>query len=410
MGAVGRSRLSTFGRLPAASLSPRCGRPPDESTTVLLASAVGFVMSTLRGHRAVSLIGAGLLVAAAVHHGAEIGAIGSSAGPLLAFALDGGIAVAVLVAGRRIARRDLSPAEEQRVARWTATGTVLAVAAFAATLAVRAFEGRPLVEPAFPMLVAAGVGSLGGAIAGYYAVRQSAEARRARDAVRAVSFVNHLLRHDLRNDLSTIRGYADLLDDLDGSGHAETVAAKASEGLERIEATSAVADAILGDADSSRVDLADTTRDVLAGVADGESAAIETDLPDAAPVAANDGVRSIVHNLVENAVEHGGPGVTVRVAVRADGDEAARLGGDDGVALVVEDDGPGLPPEVRDGSFLTDEAVGGASDGGVSGLRLVATLAEAYDGSLDTGESSLGGARFTVTLPHAPADSAGSDT
>ncbi|RLM67523.1 histidine kinase [Halorubrum sp. Atlit-8R] len=361
-------------------------------------------MSTLRGHHAVSLIGAGLLAAAAVHHVTEIGAIGTSAGPLLAFALDGGIAVTVLVASRRIARRELSPAEEWRVARWTATGTVFAVAAFAATLAVRAFEGRPLVEPVFPMLVAAGVGSLGGAVAGYYAVRQAAEARRARDAVRAVSFVNHLLRHDLRNDLSTIRGYADLLDgDGEGADHAATVASKAAEGLDRIEATSAVADAILGDADSSRVDLAETTRGVLASVADDESVTVESDLPETAPVAANDGVRSVVHNLVENAIEHAGPAVTVRVSVRVDADAGE-------VALVVEDDGSGLPPEIRDGSFFADEPSAADPNGGVSGLRLVATLAEAYGGSLTPGESALGGARFAVRLPHAPADSTGSDT
>jgi signal transduction histidine kinase len=380
-------------------------------------------MSTLRGHHAVSLIGAGLLAAAAVQHGTEVGTVGTPTGPLLAFALDGGIAVAVLAAGRRIARQGLSPAEEWRVARWTATGTVLAVAAFAATLAVRAFEGRPLVEPAFPMLVAAGVGSLGGAVAGYYAVRQAAEARRARDAVRAVSFVNHLLRHDLRNDLSTIRGYADLLEGADDdSGHAATVATKAAEGLDRIEATSAVADAILGDADSSRVDLAETTRGVLSSVDDDRPATVEADLPEAAPVAANDGVRSIVHNLVENAIEHAGPDVTVRVAVRvgADGDapdaDDSAFGGDEGVAvadgevaLVVADDGPGLPPEIRDGSFFGDRSEADSS-GGVSGLRLVATLAEAYGGSLDAGESARGGARFAVRLPHAPADSAGSDT
>ena len=381
-------------------------------------------MSTLRGHHAVSLIGAGLLAAAAVLHAAEIGTVENAAGPLLAFALDGGIAVAVLAAGRRIARRGLSPTEEWRVARWTATGTVLAVAAFAATLAVRAFEGRPLVEPAFPMLVAAGVGSLGGAVAGYYAVRQAAEARRARDAVRAVSFVNHLLRHDLRNDLSTIRGYADLLDGADDdSGHAATVATKAAEGLDRIEATSAVADAILGDADSSRVDLAETARDVLSSVDDDRPATVEADLPEAAPVAANDGVRSIVHNLVENAIEHGGPDVTVRVAVRVGADEESLDAADpafsrdegvavadDEVALVVADDGSGLPVEVRDGSFFADERSEPGPNGGVSGLRLAATLAEAYDGSLDAGESALGGARFAVRLPHAPADSAGSDT
>ncbi|VTT87034.1 Signal-transducing histidine kinase-like [Halorubrum sp. DM2] len=368
-------------------------------------------MPTLRGHHAVSLLGAALLATAALHHAAEVDAVGNARGPLLAFALDGGFAVTVLAAGRWLGRRGFSPAEERRVARWTYSGTLLAVAAFAATLAVRAFEGRPLVEPAFPMLVAAGVGSLGGVVAGYYAVRQAADARRARDAVRAVSFVNHLLRHDLRNDLSTIRGYADLLtDDPDAADHAATVAAKAGEGLDRIGTTSAVADAVLGDADHSRVDLAATTREVLSNVGDEGPVTVETDLPETAPVAANEGVRSVVDNLVENAVEHAGPSVTVRVAVRV-GDEGAGPGDD--VTLTVEDDGPGLPPEVRDGSFFVRGRPDGgddSADGGVSGLRLAATLAEAYDGSLDVGESSLGGARFEVTLPHAPAESAGSDT
>ncbi|TKX85994.1 histidine kinase [Halorubrum sp. SS5] len=372
-------------------------------------------MSTFRGSHAVSALGVGTLVAAVIHHGTEIGAVSGAAGPLLALALDGGIAVAVIVTGRRIAARDLSPTEEWRVARWAAAGTILAVGAFAATLAVRVAEGRPLVEPLFPMLVAAGAGSLGGATAGYYAVRQAAEARRARDAVRAVSFVNHLLRHDLRNDLSTIHGYADLLAaESDGDDHAAVVAAKADEGLDRIEATSAVADAILGDADSSRVDLAETTRGVLASVADGESTTVEADLPEAAPVAANDGVRSVVHNLVENAIEHGGRDVTVRVAVRVGADGDALADGvavaDDEVALIVEDDGSGLPPEIRDGSFFADDRSAADPNGGVSGLRLVATLAEAYGGSLAPGESPLGGARFVVTLPHAPAGSTGSDT
>lgn len=354
-------------------------------------------MPTLRGHHAVSLLGVGLLAAAALHHLDEVERIGTTTGPLLAFAFDGGIGVGVLAAGRRIADRGLSPAEEWHVARWTFSGTFLAVAAFILTLSIRAFEGRPLVEPIFPMLVAAGVGGLGGAIAGYYAVRQAADARRARSAVRAVTLVNHLLRHDLRNDLSTIHGYADLLADDDGSNHAAIVASKAAEGIERIEATSAVADAVLGDADLGRVDLVATVRNVLSGVAHDESVTVETDLPEAAPIAANDGVRAIVHNLVENAAEHAGPEVTVRVAVHID---------DDSVTLIVADDGPGLPPAVRDRLRAPDER----RDDEVSGLRLVATLTEAYDGSLEVGEPEHGGARFAVTLPHAPADSAGSDT
>jgi len=203
-------------------------------------------MQTLRGRHALSALGLALLVAAAVHHGAETDMIGGTAGPLLAFALDGGIAVGVIAAGRWLAGRGLSADEEWRIAGWTTAGSTVAVVAFGATVAVRVFEGRPLVV-------------------------------------------------------------------------------------------------------------------------------------------ANDGVRSVVHNLVENAVEHAGPDVTVRVAVEER---------DETVAVAVADDGPGLPPALRDDAF-------GDADDDASGLSLVATLVDVYDGSVRTGESDLGGARFEVTLPRA---------
>ncbi|OYR57229.1 hypothetical protein DJ70_06410, partial [Halorubrum halodurans] len=262
-----------------------------------------------RGYAVVVATGCSLLLVATIHHGTEIGTVGEVLGPALALALDGGIALGVVYAGVRVRDAGFTRSEEGRVARWTAAGTFLAAGAIGATLLVRAIEGRPLVEPAFPLLVAAGSGALGGAIAGYLAVRQEAEARRARDATRAVSFVNHLLRHDLRNDLSTIRGYADLAgatgSDGDDSGSAAdagdsggrdaaaVIAAKADEGLDRLETTSAVADALLGDSDLHRMDLAAVTREILEGLADRPDVTVEADLTEEAPVTANDGLRSV---------------------------------------------------------------------------------------------------------------------
>ncbi|KKF39282.1 hypothetical protein FK85_29785 [Halorubrum saccharovorum] len=85
---------------------------------------------------------------------------------------------------------------------------------------------------------------------------------------------------------------------------------------------------------------------MLAGTADHPGVTVDADIAEAAPVRANEGLRSAVDNLVENAIEHAGPEVTVR-----DGDER--------VTLTVADDGPGIPPERRDS--LLDE-------GGVTGL------------------------------------------
>jgi signal transduction histidine kinase len=377
----------------------------------LLALAETKPMSRLRGRHAVSALGAALLLVATIHHGAEIGTVEVPIGPLLALLLDGGIAVAVIVAGRRIGRADLSAAAEWRVARWAGAGTAIAAAAFAATVLVRSFEGRPIAEPLFPLLVVAGTGALAGTVAGYYAARQSVAAERAQNAVRAVTFVNHLLRHDLRNDLTTIRGYAELAlearsddapapDDPGDSASVDAddpasgdesgpvpvavIATTADTGLDRIETTGAVADALLGDSDHHRIDLAETARTVAAGFADRSDVTVETDLADAAPIRANEGVRSVVDNLVENAAEHAGEHPTVRVTVSAD---------DEAVTLAVDDDGPGIPSDCRDPAERDAEGFGG--------LRLVETLVEDYGGRLSVDDSDLGGARVEATFPRA---------
>ncbi|SMO38899.1 ATP-binding protein [Halorubrum cibi] len=375
-----------------------------------------------RGYAVVVGIGSLLLLAATIHHGTEIGTVEGALGPALALTLDGGITLGVVYAGVRVRDAGFTRVEEGRVARWTAAGTFLASSAIGATLLVRAIEGRPLVEPAFPLLVAAGSGALGGAISGYLAVLQEAEARRARDANRAVSFVNHLLRHDLRNDLSTIRGYADLAgeasrgddgddgtehgsdrgDGPDGRDAATVIAAKADEGLDRLETTSAVADALLGDADLHRVDLAAVTREILDGVTQRTDVTVETDLTETAPVTANDGLRSVVDNLVENAVEHAGGDATLRVAI-SDGE------GDGTVTLSIGDDGPGIPPEQRITLFGNDDAGnttagsdGDRSDGSErGGLFIVGSLVEEYGGTVSVEEADLGGTQFEVTFPRA---------
>ncbi|WP_050031867.1 sensor histidine kinase [Halorubrum halophilum] len=138
---------------------------------------------------------------------------------------------------------------------------------------------------------------------------------------------------------------------------------------------------------------------MLAGTADHPGVTVDADIAEAAPVRANEGLRSAVDNLVENAIEHAGPEVTVR-----DGDER--------VTLTVADDGPGIPPERRD-SLLDEGGVtgldrgddgsdeGDTGDGAVGGLQIVSTLVDRYGGDLAIGESDLGGARIQVTLPRA---------
>jgi two-component system, OmpR family, sensor kinase len=114
-----------------------------------------------------------------------------------------------------------------------------------------------------------------------------------------------------------------------------------------------------------------------------------------------DGARDELHrltlNLVENAIRHTPPGTEVRASVeRVDGH----------VRLIVEDDGPGIAPDLKDRVF--ERFVRGVGDRGGSsglGLSIVQAVAQSHGGTVTivspaiNGASRPRGTRFEVTLP-----------
>ena len=107
---------------------------------------------------------------------------------------------------------------------------------------------------------------------------------------------------------------------------------------------------------------------------------------------ARDELHRLVLNLLENAIKHTDPGTPVRARV-------SRLGRE--VVLEVEDEGPGVPLELREKVF--ERFVRGASDRGGSaglGLSIVRAVAESHGGRVEAAEAPTGrGARFVVRLP-----------
>jgi len=107
---------------------------------------------------------------------------------------------------------------------------------------------------------------------------------------------------------------------------------------------------------------------------------------------ARDELHRLVLNLLENALRHTPPGTHVHAALAVEGDD---------VVLTVDDDGPGIPDELRPRLF--ERFVRGRGDGGGGsglGLAIVQAVATSHGGSVAVERAPASGARFVVRLPY----------
>ncbi|GAB6043676.1 ATP-binding protein [Endothiovibrio diazotrophicus] len=96
----------------------------------------------------------------------------------------------------------------------------------------------------------------------------------------------------------------------------------------------------------------------------------------------------LLGNLLDNAFKWSRS--RIRVSVGCAGD---------GVAIVVEDDGPGIPEEAASRVLERGVRLDQATPGHGLGLAMVADLVHAYRGRLEFGPSDLGGAGVRLELP-----------
>ncbi|MFB6120899.1 MAG: ATP-binding protein [Halobacteriaceae archaeon] len=202
-----------------------------------------------------------------------------------------------------------------------------------------------------------------------------------------------VVSHDLRNPLTVAQGRLELAREECDSESLATV----ERSLDRM---AALIEDLLTLARQGR-DIDETVTVRLGDAA--ETAWGQIDAPDAVLEVAGDQtfeadpdrLQQLFENLFRNAVEHGGPDVTVRVGP---------LSGEPG--FYVEDDGPGIPPEEREevleSGFTTSE------DGTGFGLAIVAEIARAHGWEIRVTESEWGGARFDVVGPGQPSSTSAS--
>jgi signal transduction histidine kinase len=101
----------------------------------------------------------------------------------------------------------------------------------------------------------------------------------------------------------------------------------------------------------------------------------------------------IAGNLLENAMKW----ARHKVSVSLRDSDGSGSGGS--ASLIIEDDGPGIPPERADEALKRGKRLDETKPGSGLGLAIVSDLVEEYGGSLELGRAELGGLRIVVRLP-----------
>lgn len=99
-------------------------------------------------------------------------------------------------------------------------------------------------------------------------------------------------------------------------------------------------------------------------------------------------LEAMISNLVSNAHKYADGAVELTTTIEGDV-----------LSIVVEDDGPGIPPEERDAALNWGKRLDEAPPGTGFGLSIVYDIIDLYDGSVEMGESKLGGLSIEIKLP-----------
>lgn len=212
--------------------------------------------------------------------------------------------------------------------------------------------------------------------------------------------------HELRTPLTVVSGELEYA--LDHTLESDPRRAGLARAAEQVRTMGALVEALLflkrttsGDASAWRentpINLSDLVHDTWAELAERwpvRASDVTISGEDEVLVAASAPLLgSAVRNLIDNALKFTQAGQAIRISVA--------IAHSHGV-VCVEDGGRGIPLEARERvfqPFYRDSEARAETEGSGLGLAILRRVARAHGGEVTVGESTLGGARFELSLP-----------
>jgi len=299
----------------------------------------------------------------------------------------------LLYGGYRLPEMDIHSELYRLTATWTIRGVAVM---FSILVLIELISPSGLDNPLFSFPFATALGSVGGLAVGIHDARSEtrlleAEQRKQeverysrdleRQNERLESFAG-MLAHEFRNPLQIAQIYLQ-----QAQPRSDEAIEKVEDAHDRMEE---MVDVLLitvrganGAIDYGQVAIADTAKDAWEDVIAAQRETATLDVAAAQTIRADPvHVEHLLRNLFRNSFEHGDEGLTVSIGALGDG-------------FYVEDDGPGIPEDVRDD--VIEAGFTTKSEGIGLGLTFVAQLVELYEWNWRITESEAGGARFEFT-------------
>lgn len=301
------------------------------------------------------------------------------------------LGLTLMFVGAWLRKQDLSDEHAWNVAIWATVGfTVPTLAVILLSIVRIQLAVRPLLQSLFIVFIATGgvIGVLVGTV-----IQLSAEHSTARSLAQRTSVLNRVLRHNIRNDMNVILGYADRLRSGDGTRE-EIADGIVSTGKRIVELSDSIRRVGgLGGEPQEPVDVVSVIRErVVSARTTFPDASISVDCPDEAWVTADTLLPVALDNLITNAVRHNDADVPeLRITVKADPASNSR------VEIRMADNGPGIPDRELD--VLEAGAESALQHGSGMGLWIVKWFVDSNGGELTFESSEVGGTEVAMKLP-----------
>lgn len=212
------------------------------------------------------------------------------------------------------------------------------------------------------------------------------------DKTNLATALARVLRHNIRNSLTVIRGYTrEMGQQADEHDYSEVVLRELDTLLELSEQARQLEQVLESEDQSTPTDIVSVVEEITETVAsEYPNASVTVHAPDEVVVPTRPSFERAIEEVVENAAQHGGNVPTVSVTIEPLGET---------IEIRVQDDGPGLP-DLEQTALETDDPTPLTHGLGL-GLWMVGWITTRHDGTTEATVTD-DGTTITITLPATP--------